>query len=221
MGNSDATYEFERKVVTHCAPVLAGIKPAGMFSCPLKSASCCGDPHCRSLKPLDFVIAYQSCAERLRELDVEMLVLDQGEKSALVLVYRARALREAVSAGERGAFLESLGYETHDLARSLKRLAQRVSYARMVSKTKDACAFPHEVGIFLGYPVEDVIGFIENQGDDYLVCGCWKAYSRERDARACFCRYKQCTAELVRRFQDGARIEEIAALGSSGTRKAA
>lgn len=36
--------------------------------------------------------------------------------------------------------------------------------------------FPHEIGLFLGYPVEDVKGFIENKGENCVKCGAWKVY---------------------------------------------
>ena len=39
--------------------------------------------------------------------------------------------------------------------------------------------FPHEIGLFLGYPVEDVLGFIENAGQNCKCCGCWKVYCNE------------------------------------------
>ena len=32
-------------------------------------------------------------------------------------------------------------------------------------------AFPHEIGLLLGYPVEDVLGFIRHQGKNYLYTG--------------------------------------------------
>ena len=37
--------------------------------------------------------------------------------------------------------------------------------------------FPHEIGLLLGYPPEDVIGFIENRGQNPLYIGYWKVYS--------------------------------------------
>lgn len=32
-------------------------------------------------------------------------------------------------------------------------------------------AFLHEIGLLLGYPVEDVLGFIRHQGKNYLYTG--------------------------------------------------
>ena len=40
--------------------------------------------------------------------------------------------------------------------------------------------FPHEIGVFLGYPLADVIGFIENRGKNFTACGYWKVYRPHR-----------------------------------------
>ena len=40
--------------------------------------------------------------------------------------------------------------------------------------------FPHEIGVFLGYPLTDVVGFIENQGRNFTCCGCWKGCAQTR-----------------------------------------
>ena len=45
--------------------------------------------------------------------------------------------------------------------------------ARLIERLKDADEFPHEIGLFLGYPPEDVEGFIqEPNGQKYT--GIWK-----------------------------------------------
>ena len=63
--------------------------------------------------------------------------------------------------------------------------------------------FPHEVGLFLGYPPEDVEGFRLHRGRDYKLAGCWKVYSDVERARQCFRRYGLCRAALCRRLREG------------------
>ena len=53
--------------------------------------------------------------------------------------------------------------------------------------------FPHEIGVFLGYPLADVKGFIENRGANYLCSGLWKVYCDEQEAQRTFQRYRKCT----------------------------
>ena len=74
--------------------------------------------------------------------------------------------------------------DTISAPRGLHRAsAQAHLQDRPASTLSGSCAFPHEIGLFLGYPFEDVMGFIENKGENYLCSGCWKVYSCEQDAR--------------------------------------
>lgn len=53
-------------------------------------------------------------------------------------------------------------------------------------KLQSAPDFPHEIGLFLGYPAEDVKGFIENKAACSKCSGCWKVYGDEQAARILF-----------------------------------
>ena len=70
--------------------------------------------------------------------------------------------------------------------------------------------FPHEIGIFLGYPLADVVGFIEHQGHDYVYCGYWKVYGDLRSAVKSFDIYKNCTTYCKDRFEHGDTVLELA-----------
>ena len=45
---------------------------------------------------------------------------------------------------------------------------------------------PHEIGVFLGYPIWDVKGFIDNKGKDFKYCGTWKVYNNTDYAKIYF-----------------------------------
>ena len=68
---------------------------------------------------------------------------------------------------------------------------------------------PHEIGVFLGYPLDDVKGFIRHKGRDYTFCGCWKCYGDPQAARRRFERYHRCTAVLRRRYAEGTPITQL------------
>lgn len=57
--------------------------------------------------------------------------------------------------------------------------------------------FPHEVGLFLGYPLDDVTGFIEQKGKNYKCCGIWKVYGNEKQTQMLFPE----TEEMFRNLQ--------------------
>ena len=76
-------------------------------------------------------------------------------------------------------FLNLYGYnESFMLKDYINYLKNRFSILR---KT------PHEIGIFLGYPLDDVKDFIKYKGSNYKICGCWKVYN---DVDTCCYKFK-------------------------------
>ena len=69
--------------------------------------------------------------------------------------------------------------------------------------------FPHEVGVIIGYPVEDVIEFENHQGHDCKYCGCWKSYSDVDKARDCHCRFTECSRLCTQWYDEGYSINQI------------
>lgn len=69
--------------------------------------------------------------------------------------------------------------------------------------------FPHEIGVFLGYPVEDVVGFIENAGQNCKCCGCWKVYCDECTAMRTFAKFRKCRDVYKRLWQEGRSILQL------------
>ena len=73
--------------------------------------------------------------------------------------------------------------------------------------------FPHEIGLFLSYPPEDVKGFVDNRARSYKCAGLWKVYSDEARARRLFTRFKRCTDTYCKLWQAGATIDQLAVAG--------
>ena len=70
--------------------------------------------------------------------------------------------------------------------------------------------FSHEIGVFLGYPLGDVVGFIENRGKNFTCCGCWKSYGDPDAAQKHFDQLSKCTAVYLRLFHSGTPILRLA-----------
>ena len=77
-------------------------------------------------------------------------------------------------------------------------------------KGDESGEFPHEVGLFLSYPPEDVKGFIENRAANAKCTGVWKVYGDERQARQTFAKYKKCTQVYCERWQSGSGLDKLA-----------
>ena len=122
----------------------------------------------------------------------------------LVYVYRESRLREVLTDENVRAFLAQEGYtlsEDGDCEPLLRQMARRLCCE---------AEFPHEIGVFLGYPLTDVVGFIENQGRNFTCCGCWKAYGDRDAAERLFAQLNKCTKVYLRLFHSGTPIFRLA-----------
>lgn len=79
----------------------------------------------------------------------------------------------------------------------IDKLSQRLSC------NKD---FPHEIGVFLGYPIEDINGFIAHRGERFKLCGYWKVYNDEVKAKQIFKSYDKCRSFLCGKIDEGVNI---------------
>ena len=159
--------EMKRIVIRHCGPVLTGIKPAALF--PLHSADC-----------LD-------CLSALLPLNINILVLRETGWRPLVLLYEKNLLEKTLVCGAVRCFLAGMGYPAAaSVSTALGHLKERFAQED----------FPHEVGLFLGYPAEDVSGFVRYKGKNYKLCGYWKVYGDVAAAQKRFRQYDLCRERM-------------------------
>lgn len=175
---------LEETLIAHGSPTLAGLKTASLFRITPEDGFCFG----RQFKRWKRALASYGLG----------LVILQGcwkTKSYLLYLYRAQNLRNTLLDPENAAFLHAMGYaQLEDTRRCLNLLASRL-----------ACkgAFPHEIGVFLGYPLEDVKGFIRNKGQNYTCCGCWKSYGDPALAQQGFAQFRKCTEIYQQQYRLG------------------
>ncbi len=176
-------------LVRNCAPTLAGIKTGSLFRCPLPSR----DALLQFLRQIN---------KRLGPKGLRALLLQSSEKTALIYLYRPAKLRRDLSDDAAVQLLQQNGYNTSSCERCIVRLVQ---------KLRSQEDFPHEIGLFLGYPPEDVWGFMENRA--CKCTGCWKVYGDEAAARKKFAQYKKCTRIYLSQWAKGQDIERLTVAG--------
>ena len=81
---------------------------------------------------------------------------------------------------------------------------------RQTLKGDESKEFPHEVGLFLSYPPEDVKGFIDHRANGFKYAGLWKVYGDEEKARSLFAKYKKCTEIYCALWQSCSKLEQLA-----------
>ena len=136
----------------------------------------------------------------LRDKGVLCFCLCLHEHTALIYVVRMSRLQNDLSDPAVGEFLSSFGYTSQNAIDALLVLRQHL----MQSDT-----FPHEIGIFLGYPLADVKGFIINHGHNCLCCGDWKVYSDPENAVKTFRRYCKCKQIYRRMWEQGKDLRQL------------
>lgn len=178
---------IERSLIEHCSPTLASLKVGSLFSF---LSPACEDLHAQ-IRALNAQLQQKGLTLRL--------VKPLGER-ALCYLYRTSHLDAMLSDPDNAAFLRSHGYETVDAQCALETLCARL---------EENPDFPHEIGLFLGYPLGDVIGFIENKGKNCLCCGCWKAYTNACAAQKLFTKFGKCTEVYRRMYASGRTLTQL------------
>lgn len=67
--------------------------------------------------------------------------------------------------------------------------------ADLRKKSERTC--PHDIGIFIGYPPEDIRGFIANDGKNCLHCGYWKVYANADEKIEKFKAYDSARIKMI------------------------
>ena len=142
---------------------------------------------------------------KLHNTNLSLIILCTCKKRHLVMVYRAKELEEHLRSKEVSDYLREFGYRRDDFISNLIRLHQRMN--GFYNKMKE---FPHEVGVFLGYPICDIKGFLENKGERYLHSGYWKIYGNLEETRKKFLSYDEAREIAIDEFLSGRELESIA-----------
>lgn len=169
----------------HCAPILKGSKPANIITVSRKE--------------------FRGIGRILRGTKISWRFLGCGDRVILYL-YREKELEKFLCQNGIGLFLQEYGYPADaDIRECLNRLSKRLEEYGMLDGE-----FPHEMGIFLGYPLRDVKSFIANKGENYAYVGYWKVYHDVQNAVRLFQRYDRERELAVQEIVMGKTIREVA-----------
>lgn len=174
-------------LVQNSSPTLAGIKTGSLFTCPFVSSQ-------------QMRMCMEEWNRSLSGKGIRVVSLRFSEGRSLVYVYRPRLLARDLAEPKAAALLSQRGYNTASPKTCLLRLKQRIN---------EGSGFPHEIGLFLGYPPADVDGFIRDSRG-YQYSGVWKVYENVAKTKALFAQYKECTQAFCARLNSGCPITELA-----------
>lgn len=175
---------IELQLAMQCAPVLADLKVSNLL-----------------ITQVQYVPNIRQIAHRL---GLSCFVLTRVKKRVTLLLYRAEKLLAYLAQEEVSSFLAEMGYDEYDLSEQLRHFRNR--YQTYLTSGTD---FPHEMGLFLGYPVADVRGFIQNKGEHFLYTGYWKVYENLEEKKDLFQRFEEAREYLVRRVLSNRSIVSV------------
>ncbi len=178
---------LETLIANHCGPALAGIKSAS-------TVTVFND----KIMNLDEKISRLN--HELNKKDIYIKVMCRCSKSTLLMVYREKTLSRRLNDKEIKKFLSSLGYASANTVEE---------YLDILSKRLSKGKFPHEIGAFLGYPINDIYAFINHRDTGCLMIGVWRVYSDKEVASKIFERYRKCTGAILCRLNRGQSLAQI------------
>ncbi|RJE49027.1 MULTISPECIES: DUF3793 family protein [unclassified Dehalobacter] len=200
-----ATYTSQRKkletrkylldnITYHLAPLLIASKPAELltFTTAIKK---------------DVLETWDQIKDRLHPY-VTVQEIVRNKASVSILFYIADRLSSILQIPENQHFLRSLGYFGEmDQDTAIQALKQKWLIG----------TFPHEIGLFLGFPLDDVADFIYFPDKKPLLIGYWKVYHSPEKARRIFREYNEARHAYIRYMLDGNKSEDfLKRMGGNG-----
>ena len=176
--------QLDTQVALQCAPLLTNLKISNLLTVD------------KSLR---------GAARRLfRGTPLSCYQLCETEDKVSFLLYSRKGLTAYLAQKDVWELMGRFGYERRDPAVILREAARRYQ-AHMERRA----GFPHEIGLLLGYPPGDVMGFIENEGRNSLCIGYWKVYTDAVRAKRVFACYDQARERVIRMISCGMNVRAI------------
>lgn len=179
------------QLVRFCAPTLANLKTGSLFSC----GRC---------EKCDVFAEVRELNRILGGKGLRLIPIVTSKQCVLIYLYRVKSLARDMNQEETMEILKGCGYTGSSPELCIKQLVCRI---------RENDVFPHEIGLFLGYPPKDVKGFIDKGAQECLLCGKWKVYHDPEKAKKIFRTYEICEKKYFDCYRNGYGIEKLAVAG--------
>lgn len=130
----------------------------------------------------------------IKDINLKHVELRENDDSIILMIYDEKVLERELNKEEQIDFLINLGYskevEINDYVKTLKERYEKYH-----------C--PHELGLFLGIPFEDVKDFMECTTKKCLLCGYWKVYNNSEEAKMIFNQYDKVKDYTIKNMLEG------------------
>jgi hypothetical protein len=175
---------LEMQLAMQCAPLIAGLKISNLLN----------------IRREDFA----SMQKIIKCSQFSWYLLFETEEKMILLLFHRDNLERYLRKQQVREMLKQAGYANLSLGCILREFSVRY---RGYMETKED--FPHEMGLLLGYPTEDVEGFITHRGDDCLCVGYWKVYVNKERKLKTFEKFDEAKERLIQLLSYGVSMGEI------------
>ena len=201
--------ELLRFLLVKTAAVRRGVKPGEL----LRVRHCYAGVNAEGLR----VCLYRSDIYGILGLDYVELKVEA--ESSLVLFYDSETLAATLSERRNAMWLARMGYPVADAQERVPPVGGSPSTAavdghlssmleHLVSRAGE-CDLPHEVGIFIGYPLKDVAGFMRNIPSTPVHNGVWRVYGDAHESLVRMKEYAQIETEAREALQRADGVEDF------------
>ncbi len=170
-----------------CSPTLAGLKTGNLFTVDIDDLA-------------KFNTEVMKFNSRLSGKGIRMIPVKYSAGHVLIYLYRPAFLKRDLANEEACQILKEKGYSYRNADLCVAELARHLATDK---------SFPHEIGLFLGYPVADVLGFMKSPEDGVKYTGFWKVYGDKDSAIRTFDKYKKCTEIYSKAHRNGLSLEQL------------
>ena len=174
----------ETQLALQCAPLITGLKISNLLNVAKESEK--------------LVCAF------LKKSKISYYLLMRTKQKIFFLLFNRIELEKYMAQEEMHEWLRKEGYTELGFGKILRTFRNR--YQKHMEEGKE---FPHEMGIILGYPMEDVKGFVENQGKNFLYSGYWKVYENKQEKILLFQKFEQAKETLIQMLGNGIDMLQI------------
>ncbi len=178
----------EEIIIENCSPTLAGIKTGNMFSV-------------ERTDKMNVICEVRELNQMLQQKGLRVIPLRITKAHVLMYIYRPDRLQRDLQDPMAVHILTKRGYTLE---------SPECCVVQLIKRMKQDETFPHEVGLFLGYPPSDVKCFMEHPCEGVQCCGYWKAFSDPEKARITFSKFRRCTEAYLKLYKNGKPLDQLA-----------
>ena len=178
---------LDELLIRYSAPTLAGIKTGNLFAIKGKLDN----------KLKESIAQFNSKA---KQKNICLIPIKCQGCRTLLYIYRPKLLAQDLKCQKCKCFLRELGYPVDRSSACVREYISRLS---------ESPEFLHEIGFFLGYPADDVIGFIQ-QGPKQAKCNVtWLVYSDVDRAKNIAKAFRTCSKIYYDNWQNGKSLDDL------------